>query len=317
MTDRSAAIQPGESFVPRLSPAVKAADDASIAAQTSMLRATRLELGFVIMAAAGGTIASLWPAGPGAMLSVVGFLGAVMASGYVARTRPERDWYDGRAAAESCKTLAWRYAVGGRPFGLTGAHARQTDEALVTSLQEVLSALPFAATEEGVGPQITDEMRTLRAAPLADRRRAYERGRIADQQDWYAGKARFNDRRARAWRQVVMALELAGLAAGIATIGGFLSFDLLGVIAAAAAGATAWLQLRQHEALARAYSIATGELSSIRSLIAYQLTEESWADFIDQAEEAISREHTLWRASRGVMTTVGLPAPARGSHPEP
>jgi hypothetical protein len=281
-------------------------------AQANMLRATRLELGFVMLGALGGTAASVWPAGPGAMLSVLGFLGAVMASGYIARARPERDWYDGRAAAESCKTLAWRYAVGGRPFSLIGADLRAIDEAFVRTLREVLAALPFATTEEGVGAQITDDMRALRSAPLAARRQAYERGRIADQQDWYAARARFNDRRGRAWRQVVVALELGGLAAGIASISGVLTVDLMGIIAAAAAGGTAWLQLRQHEGLARAYSVATGELSAVRSLIRYQESEESWADFVDQSEEAISREHTLWRASRGVMTNIGLPSPSRG-----
>ena len=66
-----------------------------------MLRATRLELGLLLAAAFGGTLASLWPTGPGAILSVVGFLGAVILSGYIAKTRPEREWYDGRAAAKS------------------------------------------------------------------------------------------------------------------------------------------------------------------------------------------------------------------------
>ena len=176
-----------------------------------------------------------------------------------------------------------------------------------------MTALPFAAVEEGAGAQITDDMRTVRAAPLAARRRVYELGRIADQQDWYAGKARFNDGRARRWKLMVVGSELVGLAAGLAIAGGFISFDLVGVIAAAAAIATAWLQVKQHESLARAYSIASSELSSIRSLIRHQNSEEPWADFVDQSEEAISREHTLWRASRGVTTPTGLPQPARGS----
>src|SRR3954447_24735901 len=33
--------------------------------------------------------------------------------------QPERDWYAGRAIAESSKTLAWRFSVCGEPFGPT------------------------------------------------------------------------------------------------------------------------------------------------------------------------------------------------------
>lgn len=292
---------------PRLSPAVRAASKASMAAQTNMLRATRLELCLLLVAAGGGALASLWPSSPGAILSVAGFLGAVIASGYLAKTRPEREWYDGRAVAESCKTLAWRYAVGGRPFGLTSGGAQETDEAFVASLREVTTALPFAAPEEGVGAQITDDMRWLRASPLVDRRRAYEFGRIADQQDWYAGKARHNDERARRWKLLVVALELAGLGVGLAIAAGLFSFDVIGVIAAAAAAGSAWLQLKQHESLARAYSVAWYELSAIRSLIVHQQSEDAWESFVDQSEEAVSREHTLWRASRGVTAPTGLP----------
>ncbi len=284
-----------------------------MSAQTKMLRATRLELGLVLVAAIGGALAGLWPSQPAAMITVFGFLGALIASGYVARTRPERQWYDGRAAAESCKTLAWRYTVGGRPFGLMESDAREADERFDASLREVMAALPYAAAEEGAGPQITDDMRALRSATLLDRRDAYEHGRIANQQDWYAAKSRFNDRRAHTWKLLVLGLEFAGLAAGLIMLGGFFSVDLVGVVAAAAASGTAWLQLKQHDGLARAYSIASSELSSIRSLIVHQETEEDWADFVDQSEEAISREHTLWRASRGVSSPTGLTQRSRSS----
>jgi hypothetical protein len=37
----------------------------------------------------------------------------------VRSVRPEDRWYDGRALAESAKSLVWRYSVGGLPFGTT------------------------------------------------------------------------------------------------------------------------------------------------------------------------------------------------------
>jgi hypothetical protein len=61
-----------------------------------------------------------------------------------------------------------------------------------------------------------------------------------------------------------------------------------------------WLQTKQHQVLAHAYAVTAQELSSIRSLIQWQESESDWSAFVDDAETAISREHTLWRAKRGL-----------------
>ena len=291
-----------------LSPVIAAASAASTTAQGRMLTATRLELGLIVLASVGGMLAWVAPTAMAAILSVFGFAGAFLLGGYLARARPERQWYDGRAAAESCKTLAWRYAVGGQPFGLETTGDRATDEAYVESIGEVIESLEYAAPKAGSGPQITEGMRAMRRAPLEVRRTEYELGRIADQQDWYADKATFNRGRSDLWRTGVLALEFVGLVLGLVAIAFAMAVavDFIGVIAALAAAAMAWLQVKQHETLARAYSVASGELASIRSLTRHQGSEDDWAEFVAQAEEAISREHTLWRASRDVRVPTGL-----------
>jgi hypothetical protein len=53
-------------------------------------------------------------------------------------------------------------------------------------------------------------------------------------------------------------------------------------------------------AFGEAYSLTSQELAAVRSDWDADRTEEEWAEFVDEAEEAISRKHTLWRASRGV-----------------
>jgi hypothetical protein len=275
-------------------------------AQGKMLMATRLELGLVVLAAVGGMLAGAIPSAVPAIVSVAGFAGALLASGYIARSRPERRWYDGRAAAESCKTLAWRYAVGGQPFGLTTADDREADESYVEAIGEVIASLEYGPPEEGAGAQITDDMRAMRHRSLEERRAAYESGRIEDQQDWYAKKAQFNDGQADWWKRVVLGLEFAGLLLGLVAIAAAVAIDVVGVVAAAAAAVMAWLQIKQHETLARAYSVASEELAAIRSLVRYQISEDDWSGFVAQSEEAISREHTLWRASRDVRVPTGL-----------
>jgi hypothetical protein len=51
-----------------------------------------------------------------AVATVVALVGAVIVEIWLLTDRPEQAWYDGRALAESAKTLAWRFAVGSAPF---------------------------------------------------------------------------------------------------------------------------------------------------------------------------------------------------------
>jgi hypothetical protein len=101
----------------------------------------------------------------------------------------------------------------------------------------------------------------------------------------------------RQWTGILFLTEIAGATAAIFKAIGLLSIDLLGLIGTLAAAATSWLESRQHETLAQSYSVAAGELTAIRARLDFQETEEEWAAFVNDAESAISREHTLWRAA--------------------
>jgi hypothetical protein len=238
-----------------------------------------------------------------ALISAGAFGIALIMRLFLTSTHPERAWYDGRALAESMKTLSWRYCVGGEPFGLSAGNA---DELFSKRTAEVMGLFPdLGLRTASITPQITSSMRTMRSESLDDRRGAYEAGRIVDQQRWYSGKADWNRRRARAWAGVVLAAECLGLGFALLRAGGVVEIDGLGVIAAIAAGAAAWLQVKQHDALSRAYAVAAQELANVRSQIGGQADETTWARFVDEAEEAVSREHTPWRASRGVRGDLG------------
>src|SRR5690606_41156173 len=73
------------------------------------------------------------------------------------------------------------------------------------------------------------------------------------------------------------------------------TFDLAGILAAVLGAGSAWLAVRQYETLSRAYTFAATELSVIHERLAHA-DEESWAGEVADAEEAISREHTMWRS---------------------
>lgn len=287
-----------------LSPLAEAASQDSMAAQRRYMMATAAHLTCLVLAALFGAL-TIRPEPSGIDLSgaaAVGFFAsAALLSAFLFGTRPDRQWYDGRAAAESMKTLAWKYSVGGSPFHVNVGDEAGLEKLFVERTREIIRALKYAKPGGGrAEPQITSEMRRVRSLPLENRRAQYREERIGSQQRWYAEKAQWNNRRATAWRAVVLAVEVAGVFLGLLKVAGAVEIDLLGVAAALATALGAWLQAKRHEELGRAYAVASQELGAILSLFDSTQTEADWATFVDQSEEAISREHTLWRASRGV-----------------
>jgi hypothetical protein len=279
----------------------RSADRESERAQRSYLRSLRVRLGALLVAAFGGAL-TLTTAGGfqvGGGLAFLAFACALGAELFLATTSPLTTWYEGRAAAESAKTLAWRYMVRGEPFEVDTPDVDKQFLAQTYSLLQDLQSIALGTAEPGAH-QITDKMRRIRALDFNERRQVYLVDRIADQQRWYSEKARWNARRARVWVLISIVLEIAGLIGGALKAFGWISFDLLGFLAASAGVVVAWIEAKQHRNLATAYGIASQELASIASELPTVNSEERWAAFVSQAEEAISREHTLWRASRGL-----------------
>lgn len=280
----------------------RAADSNSLNGQRRYLRTTRLQLGSLVAAALFGIFG--WRVGRtdlAAVLAAVAFASAMVSEVYLLKERPDRQWYTGRAVAESTKTLTWRYMVGGAPLRVDASDSTSADALLLERFAQIeadvrgLWLIPDGGTPE----QITPVMARVRELPLDERRVFYLEHRIKDQLDWYGRKARWNARVAVRWSVTLAVLELLGLAAGIARAAGMVDVDLMGFAAALAAAGTAWVQAKQHQNLATAYAVTGHELSAIAVRVPPAPSEESWAGFVADAEEAISREHTLWRASHG------------------
>ena len=278
-----------------------AADQTSIEGQRRHLRAIRAQL--VLLTAAAALSAFTWRIEPdGADWAAFAAGSAFVMAGFVRihhfTTQPDKTWFDARAVAESVKTLAWRYAVGGAPFPVSLDQA-EVDREYVTRSASFLDQLG-SSTVLVIGDrrdEITPWMRELRAKSLTERRAAYDGGRLEDQLGWYSRKARANLRSGARLNVVTLALEGAGAVGAFLTATGTVRVDLLGFAGAAVAALTAWGQAKQNSTLASSYSVAAHELSGIRSLAEEPSSEEEWAAFVAEAEEAISREHTLWRAS--------------------
>jgi hypothetical protein len=287
--------KPAETDFPAL---YRSADAQSLAGQHAFVRCMRLRLGGLFAAAAGGALTSFegveWLGG---LIAVVALLVALAAELYTVAARPDRIWYEGRAAAESAKTLAWRYMARGEGFE---DEEPAIDTRFTVELQGLLTDLDHVPPATGGDGQITPLMRRVRDGTFDERRAYYREFRVVDQLNWYSKKAAFNIRRLRQWTITTVILEVVGIFAAGLLWAQAITFDALGLVSALAAALTAWAQSRQYQTLSSAYSVTSQEVASVLSQLESLQDVRLWARFVGEAEEAFSREHTLWRASRGI-----------------
>ncbi|MFK4085189.1 DUF4231 domain-containing protein [Kribbella sp. NPDC020789] len=280
------------------------ADASSLEGQRRHIRGVIWRSRLAVLAAVGG-VAS-WRVGDRGfdLLAIVTMcsLLVLLAVEFRLKTgRADRAWYDGRAVAESAKSLTWRFAVRGVPFDrIDGNQSLRFIGELAQLLRDV-QLEPVVLDAER--PVVPGAVNALRASSLGIRKEVYIRDRIGDQQEWYAKQARINQSRAERWSIALLTVELAGIGAAAFKIVGWVSFDLAGVIAALIGVGAARLGVGQYATNARAYSFATAELAIVRArLEAVDCNsadaEASWSTEVGDAEEAVSREHTMWRASR-------------------
>ena len=276
----------------------KAANDASAAGQRHYVRLNALRLGSLLVGATAGAVS--WALGTfdfSGLVLLLAFAVAALAEIALIWLQPERDWYSGRAVAESTKTLAWRFAVQGKPFGPEVAEA-DAQALLRGRVEEVLRRGKDRITIPAGQAIVTTAMIEMRKQPFGDRRRAYLLHRTEDQRAWYARNATRNQRRATSWRYGLLVGEIAAVVLAAVTLGRDEPADFAGVVAALVASGAAWIALKQYSQITSAYRVAAAELALQADALG-SVTEDVWPQAVADAEEAISREHTMWLASRG------------------
>lgn len=213
--------------------------------------------------------------------------------------KPEQDWYKSRALAESVKTLTWRYAMGAYPFeSRESLKARLEFKENLERVFKANDAISGKLSEDWSGDhQITPEMERIRKLPLAERKSFYEKQRIEQQRSWYAREARRNRTMSKRW---VTGSVVAYLLAGALSITRiifpqwtFWPIEPLIVIATSTIG---WVQIKKFNELAAAYSLTAHEIGMIKITLDHSDDVKTFSDFVNEAETAFSREHTLWIA---------------------
>ena len=269
------------------------ADKHSALWQQRYLRTEKVQLAALLLAAIVGSLN-----GPPALVVLL-FATALVAQVYRLTSRADEKWWNGRAGAESAKTTAWRFVVGGEPFGVQNLQSEvQLAARMAEIAHEIAQLLPVPAGRRTA----TDEMRSARSRPLKERIDIYQDERIRSQRSWYSDKSAFNTRRATAWSLVGVLSSALALGFGIGAAIYDWRLDAVGLFSAIGASVAAWMAVKQYQILARSYAVASAELGVIEAKISSNLAweEAAWASFVNEAEEAISREHVSWHASRAV-----------------
>lgn len=275
----------------------RAADNLSKGAQNHFLFALGFNLTLLVVAAIVSLInCAHWGA---AVLQAVLLGTTLAASVYLAAYRPERIWYAGRAVAESIKTLSWRYVTRVEPFLESDEVSRQEFikrlDAVISQNKIVSDKFSMSASEA----QITKLMSKIRSASPQERLDYYIKNRINDQLDWYTRKAGRNRESSRILFGLIILANFLAFVSALLKIK-FIEFQFYptDVLITAAGGLLAWMQVKRYSELAASYALTANEISILREQAPTVITDKSLSDYIGDAENAFSREHTQWVARK-------------------
>jgi anti-sigma-K factor RskA len=214
------------------------------------------------------------------------------------QSKPEQWWYRCRALAESVKTLTWRYMMRAAPFDGDAATARVKfrDELHEIFRQNKDTANKITNDWSG-NHQITQAMDEVRGTSRANRLAYYLKHRVDEQRDWYKRKSRWNRKRASLWiwvSGIAYVLAAAMVLVRIALPNSqYWPIEPLIVVAASVIG---WMQIKKFNELAATYTVTAHEIGLIRPMADAVKNEGEFSEFVNDAEKAFSREHTLWIA---------------------
>lgn len=212
----------------------------------------------------------------------------------------EDTWYKGRALAESCKTVTWRFMTRTEPFqnnlDAENKFTKRIDE-LSNEFSELRQSMDSMLMSKS--PLITDFMKEVRRLPLDKRKEFYIKNRVEEQKIWYSNKANYNRARYIRWFVIIIITQfLSALSIGYMIYSSDSNWNLVGIFTTISASAISWLQVKRHQELKQAYTTAAHELNTILTLSNAINDDNAFSKFVIDSENAVSREHTVWLAQR-------------------
>ena len=214
--------------------------------------------------------------------------------------KPEQGWYRGRALAESIKTSCWRYCMRAEPFG-DADNVETTRSEFRNHLLEILRTNRFIGDrmppDSVAKEQIPASMQDVRALNLEERKAFYLDHRIHEQRAWYASKAGANKKAGRRWGRIGVGAYTVAICLALTRIA-LPEWDMWPIepVIVFASAIIGWTQVKKFNELASSYALTAHEIGILQGNIETVSTEEDFSNFINESEQAFSREHTQWVA---------------------
>lgn len=282
----------------------RAADAGSASAKASFYRLVALDVLLLLVGAILAVVPVLPPkqAAFNAFSALVLF-GSIVVALILKQKNFEARWYEARAVSESVKTVAWQYMMCATPFeGIMAG--RDADALFLDKLDEIIqgrarNVLTLSGGSDGTDEQIPPKMRAIRVSKLTRRKEIYCDERIADQRKWYSQASKRNKAKGSRWYWITTLAQAGGCGVAIffaiapAPVGGWVA-----LLSAVTASALSWIQLNRFQELAESYAVAANDLSMVSAQSAHIHSDAAFSKFVRDAENAISREHTLWTARK-------------------
>jgi hypothetical protein len=204
-------------------------------------------------------------------------------------------WYSGRAVAESVKTRTWRYIMNAEPYNVEKTGFLQDLKDILSNNQVLAKNFNI---DFGLGV-FKIKMEEIRKISWNDRLEYYLKHRIDEQRTWYAKKASLNKNRANRWFLIMIMSNVLALIISfyfnIKNDNYSFSTEPLIVLGSVA---LSWMQSKRFREFGNAYALTVHEISLIREESAFVKSEQELSNFIKDAENAFSREHTQWVARK-------------------
>lgn len=213
-------------------------------------------------------------------------------------------WYRGRALAESVKTLTWRFMTKSELFD-SMISDEEAKKRFIKRIEEIKNEFKDLTNSLKAGDltlqMITPKMEEVRQMSFEDRKIYYMKNRIQNQIDWYASKADTSKDKYEYWLLgVIVAQACAIISTILLMMYPEFDFNFVGLFTTLSASFLSWLQVKKYQENKEAYTTALSELKMIEALSESIDTEDKFAKFVLDSENAMSREHTIWLAQKRI-----------------
>lgn len=239
----------------------------------------------------------------------IGFLGLELFRS--SSKKLEIPWYDARAAAESIKTIYWRYIVHAEPFAATQPR-NESEVALLRRIEDVLTGLgksPESRTELAE-QEVLDWAWAVRTSDIEQRVSFYVRERVEEQSSWYARKSDLLRVYARRASYVAISAAVLAFALSILSFWSDSAGSWSEVLFEVSVVVFGYAAIRNYRRDSRVYEFTRQEIETAARQIHTQVSQSEWARLVDEIEEVFSREHVTWQASHS--GEIRRPSPAGG-----